>query len=445
MLYEAVRSDFHHLCDFNSQFTRGSSLILSWPKDSTKMTNVASPEDSYPSPPLHYSPSDKPTLGSLYEHVSMSSSSSPHAAPEKSPLSSLNLNFLKTLNDKRTTRDGNPPKRRGPKPDSKPALTRRQELNRQAQRTHRERKELYIKALEDEVLRLKEVFSNVSQDKDKLAEENRQLKNILHQNGLSHSSAGAGAGASAMDDVISNPSLGYTSSGGSISGSYAPGSSTTAYTPPLTSISTVPSMSNSGQLMAGGAAPHSLGQQPSAQGGAGAGVDYDQAGIDFVLTLEKPCMEHLPWLLERAGETGGEVCGHALMASCPPEPFPELNDEIPFGFAHASAADKGAQHHQQHQPPPLRTWELSKGDLATLLDLSKRLDLDGEITPVMAWGMILAHPRLTELRREDFEKIMDDLKGKVRCYGFGAVMEEFEVRDALNAALSSKPEVGVVF
>lgn len=30
--------------------------------------------------------------------------------------------------------DGQAPKRRGPKPDSKPALTRRQELNRQAQR-----------------------------------------------------------------------------------------------------------------------------------------------------------------------------------------------------------------------------------------------------------------------------------------------------------------------
>lgn len=30
--------------------------------------------------------------------------------------------------------DGQPQKRRGPKPDSKPALTRRQELNRQAQR-----------------------------------------------------------------------------------------------------------------------------------------------------------------------------------------------------------------------------------------------------------------------------------------------------------------------
>lgn len=64
----------------------------------------------------------------------------------------MSLGFLKTLTEKKTTRgwsalseammhvadpaivDGQPPKKRGPKPDSKPALTRRQELNRQAQR-----------------------------------------------------------------------------------------------------------------------------------------------------------------------------------------------------------------------------------------------------------------------------------------------------------------------
>jgi hypothetical protein len=64
-----------------------------------------------------------------------------------------------------------------------------------------------------------------------------------------------------------------------------------------------------------------------------------------------------------------------------------------------------------------RTWELSKADLATLLDLSKRLDLDGEITPVMAWGMVLAHPRLAELQLEDFARLTEELRRKVRCYG----------------------------
>lgn len=94
----------------------------------------------YSSPPPHYSLSDiNLSLGSLYDYTSMSASSSPQnpegsASQEKGPLSSLNLSFLKALNDKKATRDGNPPKRRGPKPDSKPALTRRQELNRQAQR-----------------------------------------------------------------------------------------------------------------------------------------------------------------------------------------------------------------------------------------------------------------------------------------------------------------------
>lgn len=137
-------------------------------------------------------------------------------------------------------------------------------------RTHRERKELYIKALEDEVLRLKEVFSNVSQDKDKLAEENRQLRNLLHQNGI------ASSGVGTMDDVISNPSMGYTSSG-SISGSYAPGSSS-AFTPPMTSISSLPSVAGSAQMMGGHMAQHPVQSV----------VDYDQAGIDFVLTYELP-------------------------------------------------------------------------------------------------------------------------------------------------------------
>ncbi|KAI1390143.1 uncharacterized protein F4822DRAFT_400990 [Hypoxylon trugodes] len=207
-------------------------------------------------------------------------------------------------------------------------------------------------------------------------------------------------------------------------------------------------MSLSSQGIAGQPGARQQQQQPPAQNR----VDYEQAGIDFVLTLERPCMDHMPWLLERACDTAGDACGHALMASCPPEPFPELNDEIPFGYAPTQPASSttnplGKEQQQQPQAPQSepRTWELSKGDLTTLLDLSKKLDLDGEITPVMAWGMVLAHPRLTDLKREDFERLIDDLKGKVRCYGFGAVMEEFEVRDALNAVFSAKPEVGIAY
>lgn len=147
-------------------------------------------------------------------------------------------------------------------------------------------------------------------------------------------------------------------------------------------------------------------------------------------------MDHMPWLLERSTDHGGaEPCGHALMASCPPEPFPNLTADIPFS-SNSNSSSGGLAN---------GTWELSKGDLATLLDLSKRLDLDGEITPVMAWGMVLAHPRLGELRGGDFARLCEELGRKVRCYGFGAVMEEFEVRDALENVFSTKPEVGMVY
>lgn len=175
-------------------------------------------------------------------------------------------------------------------------------------------------------------------------------------------------------------------------------------------------------------------------------------------------MDHMPWLLDRSSANGGtEPCGHALMASCPPEPFSDLTPDIPFGHMHSNknpspnghsrqmSNQKGSsisrnfsRNHAAPSPPaadrpgaamaanpnssapmdvdgptggPLRTWQLSKSDLATLLDLSQKLNLDGEITPVMAWGMVLAHPRLGELNERDFVKLTEELGSKVRCYG----------------------------
>ncbi|OAA64331.1 Yap1 redox domain protein [Niveomyces insectorum RCEF 264] len=316
-------------------------------------------------------------------------------------------------------------------PDSRPALTRRQELNRQAQRTHRERKELYIKALEDEVLRLKEIYSNVSQDKERLAEENRQLKHMLSQSGATLPAGVPRGGSSLLDDTASNPSISFSASA---SGSYAaaPSSHTSAFTPPPFGTQGQRGMISPQHGEAGHGLPHSHGSGQTEDPRKNAGIDYEQAGIDFVLTLEKPCMDHMPWLLERGAEAGGEPCGHALMASCPPEPFPELTPDIPFGYSNVKGADIESGQ---------RTWELTKGDLATLLALSAKLNLDGEITPVMAWGMVLAHPRLAELTLDDFRRLTDELGSKIRCYGFGAVTEEFEVRDALENIFCTKPDI----
>jgi len=130
-------------------------------------------------------------------------------------------------------------------------------------------------------------------------------------------------------------------------------------------------------------------------------------------------MDHMQFLVERAGEPEGEPCGHALMASCPPDPYLENKPDIPFGHGLQHSNGDGANNVNP------KTWDLSKPDLANLLDLSKRLNLDGEITPVMAWGMVLAHPRFSELRNDDFTSVCQELGGKVRCYGYVLLTSHF--------------------
>ncbi|KAG9694880.1 hypothetical protein KCU95_g6515, partial [Aureobasidium melanogenum] len=331
---------------------------------------------------------------------------------ERSPLS--NFGFLKNLGlDKKQTKDGAAPKRRGPKPDSKPALTRRQELNRQAQRTHRERKEMYIKALEHEVLRLKELYGSSVSDRDAVVNENKRLKELLLAHGIPLDSL------QSLPAMRGMPAFYNGSSSGSISGSYRQDSSTAGFSPP-------PLRSHDSQPMA------SASQLPAQH------LDYDQIGIDFVLTLERPCMDHMQYLVVRSHNPEGQpihhpmerpddaeyehMCGHALMATCPPASHIMNKPGDPYG----------------HRMPDLKAPDLMK-----LLDLSAQLPLEGELTPVMAWMLLLQDSRVPQMTAQDFELVKADLAGKVRCYGFGAVLEEFEVRDALSNLFIAKENVSV--
>jgi hypothetical protein len=125
---------------------------------------------------------------------------------------------------------------------------------------------------------LKENFSTVTRDKDTLAEENRQLKQLLAQHGIPWTGTGG------VDELTRNASAGYTSSG-SISGSYAPGSA--SYSPPPHSGGSNPNFLNS-PPNGGDANGRSLNQRQVQPG-----VDYDQAGIDFVLTYANPSKAYM--------------------------------------------------------------------------------------------------------------------------------------------------------
>lgn len=138
-------------------------------------------------------------------------------------------------------------------------------------RTHRERKEMYIKALEQEVLRLKEMFTTSTKERDAIAEENRRLKELLASHGISYDFASVPLTFSRED------STGYGhSTGGSTVGSYNPRSESTStnFSPPHSQgqrpLQPAPAVNNARQPI----------QLPNNN------FNYDQIGIDFVLTYD---------------------------------------------------------------------------------------------------------------------------------------------------------------
>ena len=62
------------------------------------------------------------------------------------------------------------------------------------------------------------------------------------------------------------------------------------------------------------------------------------------------------------------------------------------------------------------------------------------MTPIMALQSLRGHHSYSSLTRDDVVGMIDSIRNKVRCYGFGAVMEDFELRDALAAIFATKPE-----
>jgi len=133
---------------------------------------------------------------------------------------------------------------------------------------------MYIKALEQEVLRLKEVFSGSTRERESVLEENRRLRELLAAHGIAYDFS-----ASPVKFQRPNSSYGPSSSG-SISGSYATGSDSTGFSPPPP----VPGQVR-GQLSPPGGPPpnhpmRNMAQLPNNR------LDYDQIGIDFVLTYD---------------------------------------------------------------------------------------------------------------------------------------------------------------
>ncbi|KAL6720818.1 hypothetical protein ACLMJK_002743 [Lecanora helva] len=377
------------------------------------------------------------------------------------------------------------PKRRGPKPDSKPAQNRRQELNRAAQRTHRERKELYLKDLEMRLNQAQAAMEEITMQKDQAIEENkvlkaqakacenenRQLKQLLRANNIPLIRApGLNAQHNTTTKVMSVPmttpqnnsyipkngvSGGYEDpafsyKNASMSSTYPNGTATTSYPPTMPGVATttdtaifnsdaystaqmptssVATYTNSSQGLPQLENPNVLPVATSAQldpltnptaaiYGQGqvslhpAFKDpHDPRFVDFIIDLEATCQNHAGFLMERLADPNAEEpSGHALMLSTPP-----------LKHIHQRAGD------YQTQAP-----QMPMADLNQLLLKSVPFNRNGEVTPIGAAHMIMADPRFHLLSDEDFAMLQLNLKSKSRCYGFGAVLEDYEITDAMD-------------
>jgi hypothetical protein len=143
--------------------------------------------------------------------------------------------------------------------------------------------------------------------------------------------------------------------------------------------------------------------------------------------LEGPCREHTDYLCRRsiteADDEDMPFSGHALMATCPPPSY--IANTTP------------------EQAYPHKTYDLPLANLGTLLNLSRQLVTDGQITPIMALQCLKNHELYPSLSRDDIKVIIETLNTKVRCYGFGAVVEDFELIDCLSSVLGTTVDLSV--
>jgi hypothetical protein len=144
-------------------------------------------------------------------------------------------------------------------------------------------------------------------------------------------------------------------------------------------------------------------------------LDPELVGMDFVLTLESPCLPHID-------VSPPTPTNHALtLSAC---------------IFHTHPSPPG----QRHVSPA--TWEIPSASIAQLLQLSEAIPLqEGEVTPVQAWDYIRRHDQFAELDVQRWEDLKDKLVRFVRCYGFGGVIE----RDVFENAVFEAMVVGRVF
>ncbi|KAH7359456.1 hypothetical protein B0T11DRAFT_286352 [Plectosphaerella cucumerina] len=254
------------------------------------------------------------------------------------------------------------------------AVQKRQEQLRRAQRVYRQRKTRYVKNLEAEIAYSRERECRWLAEKSALEDEVRGLLRLLDQHGIATPSAASLAGGSPRQLLTS------------------PLSSNTYFSqdehPEWPRASSLPLSSFDFQ------SPPETATSPRV-----CEMDHSILGMEFVLKIEEPCLDHVHGDPTKPDEPSG----HALTATAQ--------------ILSISSS-----------PPPKRCSLLPVQDLpASILDrmlaLAPEVATDDGITPVQAWDILRRKSSLENFTRNSLMVLAEKLRNSAKCHGFGAVLD----------------------
>ncbi|KAK4074762.1 uncharacterized protein Triagg1_4911 [Trichoderma aggressivum f. europaeum] len=312
-------------------------------------------------------------------------------------------------------------------PKGDPVEKRRAQLRR-AQQSYRDRKDKYTKALEAELARSRKSEAGLTSQIEQLRAKVHKLATLLSQNGISLPLDFDDEG-DVHDDVSRIDASPLATRGQPLP---ADGflSSTDSTSPESTTDHGVIFNSGNRTLRQYGSrifARHHEPQVPAPTRFAGtitqdepgdrtrlAELDATQVGMEFVLTLERPCLNHLHGNPKKPLEPHGHALTTTvqLQASLSLPPIDPRNP-VPPSYQNAPAAV-----------------------LDRLLNLAPSVSPDGDVTPIQAWHFIRRQPQFGGFEVQRLNRLAERLREAAKCHGFGAAVQtgifESAVREILQ-------------
>ncbi|KAI0163018.1 hypothetical protein BJ166DRAFT_591851 [Pestalotiopsis sp. NC0098] len=286
-----------------------------------------------------------------------------------------------------------------PKEHRQNPTEKRKDQLRRAQRTYRSRKEKYTRTLEAAFARSQAHEELLLKERARLRATVQRLVETLNQNGIQ-----------APEDCIQHDDTTYNQDymwvGSPTSDSSLANSHSTHQSPPQIKYSaqavnglTPPSDTHSEPPHTHSPVDGNFTATTLTQNGTALLCEFDEVsvGMDFILSIEKPCRGHLHGDPHNHDEPGG----HAITATaqlCSPN----------HHYRPAESSGPGAEAASRVS---------SAAILERLRNLSPLLCTPGESTPIQAWDLIRHHPNYGTLSQGDLWLLVERLGASVKCHG----------------------------